>query len=107
MRQHRNTQLTVSNNPPISNFSPADARERLYVEQIEVEALAYAAGEAVTELRGSSNQRRVRNRLHTLVTKTATEATRALALGEQPVSALSAHMARAASAKRELEGRAG
>ena len=107
MSKHRNTQSKVSNNLPISNFSPADALERLYVELIEVEALAYAAGEAIAELRTGSNRRRIHNRLHTLVTRTASQATAALALGESLVSALSAHMARAAAGRRELEGRAG
>ncbi len=78
-----------------NNFSPGDALERLYNELVDVEALAHAAGEAVTELSANSSPRKRRSfaRLYALVTRTASEASAALTLGENLVSALSAHMA--------------
>ena len=62
---------------------------------MDVEALAHAAGEAVTLLPSTSSgkQRRTFARLYALVTKTASEAIAALTLSEELVSRLSAHMA--------------
>ena len=108
MKAHRKPRPKVSNsatpsNATPSNFSSGDALERLYNELIDVEALAHAAGEAVTELSSSSSrQRRAFARLYALVTRTANEATAALTLGENLVAALSAHMA-AQRAVLELE----
>ena len=89
---------------PPSNFSAGDALEKLYTELVEVEALAQAAGEAVTQLPSTSSRatRRSFARLYALVTRTANEASAALTLGENLVSALSADMA-AQRARLELE----
>jgi hypothetical protein len=103
MSTHRNPRSRVSNKPHADNFNPGDAIERLYVELVEVEALARAAGEAVTELPSASSARlrRIFARLYTLVTKTAIQASAALTLSESMVSRLSAHMAR--EGRRETE----
>ncbi len=73
---------------------------------MEVEALAHAAGEAITTLPAASSprQRRLHSRIYALVTRTATEAGAALTLGENLVSSLSAHMA-GATAETENEAR--
>jgi hypothetical protein len=94
MKKHRNPQASLSNKPTPDNFSPADALERLYSELVEVEALAHAAGEAVTLLPSASGKhRRTFSRLYTLVSRTADEANAALTLSESLVSALTAYMA--------------
>ena len=94
MSKHRHTQASVSNNLQLDNFNPADALERLYAEMIQVEAFAHAAGEAMIQLRcpASRSERRVFNRIYTLVTKVAAEASTALRHGDDLVSALSGHM---------------
>ena len=109
MQAHRKPRPKVSNsatpsNATPSNFSSGDALERLYNELVDVEALAHAAGEAVTLLPSASSPKMRRSfaRLYALVTRTANEATAALTLGENLVSALSAHMA-AQRAVLELE----
>ena len=95
MKEHRKPRPNVPNPAAPSNFNPGDALERLYTELVEVEALAQAAGEAVTQLPSTSSRatRRSFARLYALVTRTANEATTALALGENLVAALSTHMA--------------
>lgn len=123
MKQHRNPQPRVANPAAADNkaqgakrpaghaadgdlrrsgvpglaesFSPGDALERLYTELVEVEALAYAAGEAVTLLPSvsSAKVRRRFARLYSLVTKTADQATATLTLGETLVAQLSGQMA--------------
>jgi len=95
MKAHRNPRPKVSNPATSGNFSAADALERLYTELVEVEALAQAAGEAVTQLPSTSSRATRRNfaRLYALVNRTASEASAALTLGENLVSELSAHMA--------------
>jgi hypothetical protein len=95
MKQHRNPRSNVPNKSIPDNFNADDALERLYSELVEVEALAHAAGEAVTLLPPASSPKTKRSfaRLYALVTKTANEASAALTLSEQLVSALSAQMA--------------
>ncbi len=95
MRSHRNPESRVSNKAHVDNFDPGDALEQLYAELVEVEALAHAAGEAITSLptTTSPKQRRLHARVYALVTKTAGEARAALTLSENLVSALSVHMA--------------
>ena len=107
MKTHRNPRSRISNLVTADNFSSGDALEQLYAELVDVEALAHAAGEAVTLLPAASSgkQRRAFARLYTLVTKTASEANAALALSEQLVSMLSAHLA-ARRAEPELGGSA-
>lgn len=101
MKAHRNPHPSVPNPPAPDNFNPGDAVELLYTELVEVEALAHAAGEAVTLLPSASSAkvRRRFARLYSLVTKTAGQATATLTLGEHLVTLLSGHMAarRAAS----------
>jgi len=101
MKAHRNPHPRVPNPPAPDNFNPGDALELLYAELVEVEALAHAAGEAVTLLPSASSAkvRRRFARLYSLVTKTADQATATLTLGENLVALLSGHMAvrRAAS----------
>ena len=94
MKTHRHPRPKVAKTATPSNFNPGDALERLYLELVDVEALAHAAGEAVTELSSSSPRpRRSVARLYALVTRTADEASAALTLGEGLVAALSAYMA--------------
>ncbi len=95
MKQHRNPQASVSDTEPADNFNPGTALEQLYTELVDVEALAHAAGEAVTLLPSATSpeQRRHLARIYTLVTRTASEASAALALGESLVGALSSHTA--------------
>jgi hypothetical protein len=102
MRYHRNPQARVSNKAHADNFDPGDALELLYGELVEVEALARAAGEAVTLLpsTASAKLRRIFARLHVLVTRTENEASTALTLSENLVSALSAHTAGRAPGQR-------
>lgn len=104
MRKHRHPQDSVANTAHVDNFNPADALERLYAEMIQVEAFAHAAGEAFVELPCPSSRsgRRAFARIYTLVTRTAAEASTALARGEALVAALSAHM-EARRARRELD----
>jgi hypothetical protein len=104
MSNHRNPRPNVANNLPADNFNPGDALELLYSELVDVEALAHAAGEAVTLLSPSSSRTMRRNlaRLYALVTKTAREASAVLALSEQLVALRSAQMA-ALRAQQELE----
>jgi hypothetical protein len=77
----------------------------LHTELVEIEAFAHAAGEAVTLLPSTSSarQRRVFARLYTLVTRTANEASAALALSENLVSSLSMHTV-ASRTEHEIEG---
>jgi hypothetical protein len=104
MKTHRNPRPNLSNPDPRDNFNPGDALELLYSELVEVEALAHAAGEAVTLLPSTSSAklRRIFARLYALVTRTASEASAALTLSEQLVAQLSAQMA-ARQASHELE----
>jgi hypothetical protein len=101
MKAHRNPRPSVPKPPAPDNFNPGDALELLYTELIEVEALAHAAGEAVTLLPSTSSVqvRRRFARLYSLVTRTADQAAATLTLGENLVTLLSGYMAarRAAS----------
>jgi hypothetical protein len=92
MKKHRNPRSTLPNQAAVDNFNAADALELLYAEQVE--ALAHAAGEAVTMLPSvPGKQHRAFERLYALVNKTAAEASTVLTLGEQLVSLLTAYMA--------------
>jgi hypothetical protein len=94
MRVHRRTAKTVPNNPPLDNFIPGDALESLHTEVVELEALAHAAGEAVTRLPRASDptQRRDLTRIYALVSKVAADAAAAASHGDQLVAALSAYL---------------
>ena len=50
MKSHRHPRTSVSNTPAPDNFDPAAALESLHTEIVDIEALAHAAGEAVTLL---------------------------------------------------------
>lgn len=95
MSNHHNPRPNVSNKATPDNFNSGEALERLYSELVDVEALAHAAGEAVTLLPSGASPEMRRNlaRVYALVTRTADQAHAVLALSEQLVSALSAHMA--------------
>jgi len=94
MSQHRHPADTVANNPQSDNFSPADALESLHTEIVELEALAHAAGEAVTLLPRPANatQRRNLTRIYALVSKVAADAATAAAHGDKLVASLAAHL---------------
>jgi hypothetical protein len=96
MPRHRRPQRTVSNNPPHDNFDPADALESLHTRIVELEAIAHAAGEAVTRLPHASTptQRRDLARIYTLVTRVANDATAAAAQGDKLIAALSLHLSK-------------
>jgi hypothetical protein len=51
MQSHRRPQRTLSNKAHSDNFNPADALESLHTRITELEAIAHAAGEAVTASR--------------------------------------------------------
>jgi hypothetical protein len=107
MQTHRYPQVRVSNKAHADNFDPGDGLEQLHTELVEVEALARAAGEAVTLLPSASSAkvRRIFARLHVLVTRTAHEAGAALTLSEKLVSSLSVYMAMAAEDEHERSPR--
>jgi hypothetical protein len=94
MHKHRRTQSRVPSKVRHDNFNAANALESIYVDLIQIDAFAYAAREAIVELRCPSNraERRTFDRIYTLVTKVADEARAALLHGGALVAALSAHM---------------
>jgi hypothetical protein len=93
---HRNPHDSVPNGPPRYNFSPAAALESLHTEIVEIEALAHAAGEAVTRLPHASNpeDRRTFARIYTLVTRIAEDVGTVVAHGDELIAALSEHLQR-------------
>jgi len=108
MREHRNPQTRLSKPSPSDNFDPGLAFGRLYRELVEVEALAIAADEAATMLppNPSVKHKRILDRLITLVSKTAGQASAALEESEDMIAQHAAHMAaRAAKRPRKRRGR--
>ena len=107
MSGHRNPQARLSKPSLSSNFDPCFAVERLYRELVEVEALAIAADEAATMLppKPSVKHKRILDRLITLVSKTAGQASEALEESEDMLAQHAAHMA-ARAAKRPQKRRA-
>lgn len=96
MPQHRRPQRTVSNKAHPDNFNPADALESLHTRITELEAIAHAAGEAVTRLPHASSptQRRDLARIYTLVSRVANDATAAATHGDKLIAALALHLAK-------------
>jgi hypothetical protein len=96
MRNHRHTNDSVQNKPSLDNFSPGDALESLHAEIVEIEALAYAASEAITHYPYPTEPtaRRAFARIYTLVTKVAQDTDAAVTHGQELVAALSAHLQR-------------
>ena len=94
MRNRRNPQDRVPNNPQPDNVNPADALEALHTEIVEIEAFAHAAGEAVTRLpHGSSPEdRRTFARLYALVSRIAKDLGTAVAHGDELIAGLSDHL---------------
>jgi hypothetical protein len=94
MKNHRSTQLRVSNDTPNSNFEAGTALEHLRAEFVEIEALARAAEAAADMLPApaTDRQRLVFGRIQVLVTKTSEQASASLRFANAQVAALSAQM---------------
>lgn len=94
MRKHRRTHARVPNKPVLDNFDPADALESLHTEMVQIEAIAHAAGEAVTRLPHASDpqQRRAFARIYALVSKLADDVATAVVHGDAMIAALTAHL---------------
>ena len=100
MPKHRHPRDRVSNdvqsanptNP--DNFSPTEALQNLHLEIKQLEALANAASEAVTQLPFPSGreERRVFDRAYALVTKVANEASALVGYGDELIAALAVHL---------------
>lgn len=100
MPKHRHPQARVSNdvqsanptNP--DNFSPTEALQNLHLEIRQLEALANAASEAVTELPFPSgrDERRVFDRVYALVTKVANETSTLVSYGDELIAALAVYL---------------
>jgi len=95
MSRHRNPQTRLSKHAPSDKFDPGIAIGRLYRDLVEVEALAIAADEAATMLppNPSAKHKRILDRLYTLVSQTAHQASEALEESEDMLAQLSAHKA--------------
>jgi len=102
MPNHRHPRTSVSNPPALDNFDPAAALESLHTEIVDIEALAHAAGEAVTLLPRPTDpeQRRHLARIYTLVTKLASEIGTTVAHGDDLIAALGNHLASSRIPKR-------
>lgn len=80
--------------PPATPFDPAEALQNLHGQVIQLEAMTNAASEAVTQLPFPSERedRRIFDRVYTLVTKVADETNAVMRYGDELVSALAAHL---------------
>jgi hypothetical protein len=96
MKTHRRTDDRVQNKPPLDNFHPGDALERLHAEIVQIEAFAHAAGQAIRQypFPAEPTQRRAFARLYTLVTRIADDVDAAVVHGQALVAALSDHLQR-------------
>ena len=100
MSKHRRPQDRVSKDVPSHNadtsdiFNPAEALQSLHLEVIQLEALANAACEAAVQLPfpPGREERRVFDRVYTLVAKVADETSMVVSYGDELVAALSAHL---------------
>jgi hypothetical protein len=95
MKTHRHPRTSLSNQLAADNFDPAAALESLHTEIVDIEALAHAAGEAVTLLPRPADpeQRRHLARIYTLVTKLASEISTTVSHGDDLIAALGSHLA--------------
>ena len=94
MKDHRSTQVRVSNEARNSNFEAGTALENLRAEMIDVEALARAAEAAADALPApaTDHQRRVFGRIQSLTTKASQQASASLQFANAQVTALTAEM---------------
>ena len=85
MGKHRNPRASVSKRPTPDNADAGLLIRQLYEDLVEVEALAVATDEAVTQLpsRPRGKYGRTLARLYTLVGKTSGRAQGALERGEE------------------------
>src|ERR1044071_2006158 len=92
MKDHRSTQVRVSNDPQNSNFEAGTALENLRAEMIDIEALARAAEAAADALPCPANdrQRLLFGRIQSLATKTSQQASASLRFANAQVTALTA-----------------
>lgn len=77
MRDHRHPPDSVSNDVHVDNFDPVEAVQHYRLEAVEVEALANAAADAVTQLPAPADpdERVPFDRVYVLVSETASRAT--------------------------------
>lgn len=77
-------------------FNPADALESLYLQVVDLEALANAANEAVVQLPfpPGNEARGPFNRVYSLITKLADETNAVVSHGGKQLDALRAHLQR-------------
>lgn len=94
IRNHRRAQGKAPSDPPGNDFNAAEALEAYHTEIVEIEALAHAAGEAVTHLRHTSDPelRRIFARIYTLTSKVAADLNASVRRGDKLIAALSRHM---------------
>jgi hypothetical protein len=97
MSEHRRTQDSVSNDVHDHNpdhFDPPEALQRLYGEVVQLEALAHAASEAVAQLPfpADREERRVFERVYTMVTMVAENTNAAVRFGGELMDALGAYL---------------
>jgi hypothetical protein len=94
MKEHRSTQIRVSNEPQNSNFEAGTALENLRAEVVGIEALARAAEAAADALPAptTDRQRVVFGRIQSLATKTSEQASASLHFANAQVAALTAQM---------------
>jgi hypothetical protein len=77
-------------------FDPAEALQNLHGQVIQLEAMTHAASEAVTRLPFPEGRedRRIFDRIYTLVTKVADETEALVRYGDELISALAAYLQR-------------
>jgi hypothetical protein len=94
MKDHRSTQVRVSNEPRNRNFEAGTALENVRAELIDVEALARAAEAAAEALPAptTDHQRLVFGRIQSLTTKASQQASASLQFANAQVTALTAEM---------------
>ena len=94
MKDHRSTQVRVSNEPQNSNFEAGTALENLRAEMIDIEALARAAEAAADALPTptTDRQRLLFGRIQSLATKTSQQASASLRFANAQVTALTAQL---------------
>lgn len=103
MKDHRSTQVNVSNDPQNRNFEAATALENLRAEVVQIEALARATEAAADNLPAPATdmQRLTFGRVQALATKVSEQAGASLRYANAQVAALTAQLdARRKSAAR-------
>lgn len=100
MPKHRCPRDRVSKDVPPHNtgisdtFNPAEALQSLHLEVVQLEALANAASEAVTQLPFPPGReaRRVFDRVYALVTRVADDTSAVASYGDELVADLTAQL---------------